>query len=337
MHRGDERDRRIGGGERAQRVAHGRRSTAPPTPSSPPWSTGTAARRKPASASASKSACSRWRRALPFGALLLPLSGQLHDGFLDRCDRDCCGHGAQSSAPAPPNPAVRGGSVGFRRCSRRGGTMLEFDPLDEYPIHQVPLPMRYVGPSDRHFYDRCIYQGVDHDADAFFITGLGVYPNLGVIDAFATVRRGDRQWAVRMSGPRPDDKLRQEVGPYRIEVVEPLPRDPHLLRRRRARDRLRPALLLRVRPDLRAGARPAPGRPHPARRIAVRRCRHLVGRASSRRRDDRGRRPTASPLPVTVPGGSGRSANRNRRDGRANSTGCGGTGSRSASTTSRCT
>ena len=99
--------------------------------------------------------------------------------------------------------------------------MLEFDPLDEYPIHQVPLPMRYVGPSDRHFYDRCIYQGVDHDADAFFITGLGVYPNLGVIDAFATVRRGDRQWAVRMSGPRPDDKLRQEVGPYRIEVVEP--------------------------------------------------------------------------------------------------------------------
>ena len=99
--------------------------------------------------------------------------------------------------------------------------MLEFDALDEYPIHQVPLPMRYVGPSDRHFYDRCIYQGVDHEADAFFITGMGVYPNLGVIDAFATVRRGDRQWAVRMSGSRPDDRLRQEVGPYRIEVVEP--------------------------------------------------------------------------------------------------------------------
>ena len=90
--------------------------------------------------------------------------------------------------------------------------MLEFDPLDEYPIHQVPLPMRYVGPSDRHFYDRCIYQGVDHEADAFFITGMGVYPNLGVIDAYATVRRGDRQWAVRMSGSRPDDRLRRKSG-----------------------------------------------------------------------------------------------------------------------------
>jgi hypothetical protein len=99
--------------------------------------------------------------------------------------------------------------------------VLEFNPLDEYPIHQVPLPMRYVATSDRNFYDRCIFQGVDHEADAYFITGLGVYPNLGVIDAYATVRRGDRQWAVRTSGAAPADKLRQEVGPYRIEVVEP--------------------------------------------------------------------------------------------------------------------
>jgi hypothetical protein len=57
--------------------------------------------------------------------------------------------------------------------------VLEFDPLDEYPIHQVPLPMRYVATSDRNVYDRCIYQGVDHEADAYFITGMGVYPNLG--------------------------------------------------------------------------------------------------------------------------------------------------------------
>ncbi len=99
--------------------------------------------------------------------------------------------------------------------------MLNFDPLDEYPIHQLPLPMRYVASSDRNVYDRCIYQGVDHEADAYFITGLGVYPNLGIIDAYATVRRGNRQWAVRMSGSRPADKMSQQVGPYRIEVIEP--------------------------------------------------------------------------------------------------------------------
>jgi hypothetical protein len=99
--------------------------------------------------------------------------------------------------------------------------VLEFDPLDEYPIHQLPLPMRYVGSSDRNVYDRCIFQGIDHEADVYFITGLGVYPNLGVIDAYATVRRGDRQWAVRTAGSRPADKMKQEVGPYRIEVIEP--------------------------------------------------------------------------------------------------------------------
>ena len=166
--------------------------------------------------------------------------------------------------------------------------MLEFDPLDEYPIHQVPLPMRYVGPSDRNFYDRCIYQGVDHEADAFFITGLGVYPNLGVIDAYATVRRGDRQWAVRMSGSRPDDKLQQAGRAVPHRGRRAVPRAAHRLRRRRARHRLRPHVPLRVRPDLGAAARAPPGRPHPARRVALRRRRHVGRRAARRRRDDRG-------------------------------------------------
>ena len=67
-------------------------------------------------------------------------------------------------------------SVDSPRRHPREDTVLEFDPLDEYPIHQVPLPMRYVGPSDRNFYDRCIYQGVDHEADAYFITGHGRVP-----------------------------------------------------------------------------------------------------------------------------------------------------------------
>ena len=111
--------------------------------------------------------------------------------------------------------------------------MLEFDALDEYPIHQVPLPMRYVGPSDRHFYDRCIYQGVDHEADAYFITGMGVYPNLGVIDAFATVRRGDRAVGGADVGIAPDDRLRQEVGSVPHRGDRAVPHVASRVRRRR--------------------------------------------------------------------------------------------------------
>ncbi|MDQ3147261.1 MAG: hypothetical protein M3R01_10100 [Actinomycetota bacterium] len=97
-------------------------------------------------------------------------------------------------------------------------------PLDEHPIHQAPLSMRYVATGDRNAYDRCIFQAHDRTGEVFLITGLGVYPNLGVIDAYATVRRGDRQVAVRASDAMGEDRMVQAVGPFRIEVVEPFQR-----------------------------------------------------------------------------------------------------------------
>jgi len=95
-------------------------------------------------------------------------------------------------------------------------------PLDELPIHQVPLSMSRMGSTDRNFYDRCYFNAHGRDGEQFLVTGLGVYPNLGVIDAYATLRRGHRQWAVHFSDAIIDDRIHQQVGPYRIEVVEPL-------------------------------------------------------------------------------------------------------------------
>jgi hypothetical protein len=97
-------------------------------------------------------------------------------------------------------------------------------PLDEYPVHQVPLSMRHMASSDRNSYDRSYFNAHDRTGDVFCVTGLGVYPNLGVIDAYATVGRGDRQSTVRFSDALGDDRQLQQVGPYRIEVVEPLER-----------------------------------------------------------------------------------------------------------------
>ena len=95
-------------------------------------------------------------------------------------------------------------------------------PLDEYPLHQVPLSLEHPATSDRNFYDRCYFNGHDRTGEIFLITGLGVYPNLGVIDAYATVRVGDRQITVRMSDALGTDRMQQAVGPYRVEVIEPL-------------------------------------------------------------------------------------------------------------------
>lgn len=95
-------------------------------------------------------------------------------------------------------------------------------PLDEYPIHQAPLSIAHMDTSDRNGYDRCYWNAHDRTGDIFLVTGLGLYPNLGVIDAFAAVRTGDRQFSIRTSDALGDDRMKQEVGPYRIEVIEPL-------------------------------------------------------------------------------------------------------------------
>lgn len=97
-------------------------------------------------------------------------------------------------------------------------------PLDEFPIHQVPLSLEFVGSTDKNFYDRCYYNAHDRTGEIFLITGFGIYPNLGVADAYAIVRRGDQQSAVRFSDALGGDRMDQRVGGYRIEVQEPLQR-----------------------------------------------------------------------------------------------------------------
>jgi len=95
-------------------------------------------------------------------------------------------------------------------------------PLDEYPVHQVPLSMAYVATSDRNAYDRCYLNAHDRTGELFVVTGLGLYPNLGVTDAFITIMVSGRQSTLQLSDAIGPDRLSQQVGPYRIEVVEPL-------------------------------------------------------------------------------------------------------------------
>jgi len=97
-------------------------------------------------------------------------------------------------------------------------------PLDEYPIHQSPVSVRHMATSDRNAYDRCYFNVTNRTDEMFMATGLGIYPNLGVIDAYASIRMGDRQHSVRFSDASTDDRMSQQVGGYRIEVIEPLKR-----------------------------------------------------------------------------------------------------------------
>jgi len=95
---------------------------------------------------------------------------------------------------------------------------------DEYPLHQAPLSLARVASSDRNFYDRWYFNAHDRSGEIYFITGAGLYPNLGVKDAFALVRRGDQQWSLRCSDALDDRGVDFSVGPYRVEILEPLQR-----------------------------------------------------------------------------------------------------------------
>ena len=95
-------------------------------------------------------------------------------------------------------------------------------PADEYPLHQAPYSLAHAATSDRNFYDRCYLNCFDTEGDFLLVTGLGQYPNLGTTDAFMCVRVGNHQHVIRTSDALGDDRMRQEVGPYRLEIVDPL-------------------------------------------------------------------------------------------------------------------
>jgi hypothetical protein len=94
--------------------------------------------------------------------------------------------------------------------------------MDDYPLHQVAETMRNVGTSDRNFYDRYYFNLHSSSDELFMVMGMGQYPTLGVQDAFAVVRRGDKHHVVRSSRELGLDRMDTSVGPLRIEVIEGL-------------------------------------------------------------------------------------------------------------------
>jgi hypothetical protein len=94
---------------------------------------------------------------------------------------------------------------------------------DDYPVHQSSNWIAHVATSDRNFYDRYYFNAFDTGGAFMCVMGLGQYPNLGTTDAFVTVRLGDQQHVVRSSRPL-EDRADMQIGPFRVEVLEPLKR-----------------------------------------------------------------------------------------------------------------
>ena len=129
---------------------------------------------------------------------------------------------------------------------------------DDYLIHQTPYTMDTVFTSDKNFYDRYFFNGYSRDGSAFFAVAMGMYPNLGVIDAAISTVVDGKQRVVRASRRLGEDRMDTKVGPISVEVVKPM----HTLRVKIARNKWG------ISGDLRFEARSLPAEePHFSRRM----------------------------------------------------------------------
>ncbi len=94
--------------------------------------------------------------------------------------------------------------------------------FDDYPIHQTPEPIACPATGDRNAYDRYWFNGYSDDGEFYFGIGLGVYPNLGIMDCGFSIVRDGEQHAFHASRRAPAEPTETVVGPFRIEVIEPM-------------------------------------------------------------------------------------------------------------------
>jgi hypothetical protein len=92
---------------------------------------------------------------------------------------------------------------------------------DDFPLHQTPEPVAYAG-TDRNFYDRYFFNGYAPDGSGFFAAAMGIYPHLNVADAHFSAIRDGVQHNLHASRELGMERLDMQVGPIRIEVIEPL-------------------------------------------------------------------------------------------------------------------
>src|SRR5208337_5639811 len=93
---------------------------------------------------------------------------------------------------------------------------------DDYPIHQTPEPVQQVFTSDRNFYDRFFFNGYFREGEPYFAAAMGIYPNVGIIDAAFSVIVGGVQHCVRASRALGSDRLDTKVGPISVEIGQPM-------------------------------------------------------------------------------------------------------------------
>ena len=96
---------------------------------------------------------------------------------------------------------------------------------DDFIGHQLPTTFDHVMSSDPAWMERLWYTGHPiPGGDFIFDIGLGWHPNRNVMDGFAGVAFGGKQYNIRVSRRLRPNPLHTVIGPLEIEILEGLRR-----------------------------------------------------------------------------------------------------------------
>ena len=96
--------------------------------------------------------------------------------------------------------------------------------FDDYPIHQTSEPILHVATASRNAYDRYWFNGYADDGSWYLGIGAAVYPNLGIMDCGVSLVIDGEQHAFHASRRLPKEPTELEIGPFRIDVTDPMRR-----------------------------------------------------------------------------------------------------------------
>ena len=96
--------------------------------------------------------------------------------------------------------------------------------MDEYLIHQTYSTIDHVADGDPRWFDRYWFLISDAQGKLCIGQGMGVYPNMSVMDSWAIVVMNNKQRNLRASRELMHDRENMTVGPLHAEVLEPLKR-----------------------------------------------------------------------------------------------------------------
>ena len=94
--------------------------------------------------------------------------------------------------------------------------------MDEFLIHQTEKPLAQVASDHQEWQDRFYFNMHQREGDLAVMTGLGAYPNRGIMQGYLLATLGGEHYAYLSVRQLADERDRMETGSLSFSVVEPL-------------------------------------------------------------------------------------------------------------------